>query len=179
MTPKPFAFASFSSAMSRSKEDVRAGPIVGDLDAAKILIRSVLGSADSRTMDRETAEVIKRHFDVVAEGLRSEMHDLAGGLRSEIHVVDEGLRSEMHDLAGGLRSEIRVVDEKVDRRFVDLKRHFDVVGESLRSDIRTVAEGFVSTNERLDRIESAMSERFGELEGMIRLSFGELARRIQ
>jgi hypothetical protein len=157
MTPKPFAFASFSSAMSRSKEDVRAGPIVGDLDAAKILIRSVLGSADSRTMDRETAEDIKRHFDVVAEGLRSEMHDLAGGLRSEI----------------------RVVDEKVDRRFVDLKRHFDVVGESLRSDIRTVAEGFVSTNERLDRIESAMSERFGELEGMIRLSFGELARRIQ
>jgi hypothetical protein len=85
----------------------------------------------------------------------------------------------MHDLAGGLRSEIRVVDEKVDRRSVDLKRHFDVVGESLRSDIRTVAEGFVSTNERLDRIESAMSERFGELEGMIRLSFGELARRIQ
>jgi hypothetical protein len=60
----------------------------------------------------------------------------------------------------------------------DIKRHFDVVGESLRPDIRTVAEGFVSTNERLDRIESTMSERFGELEVMIRLSFGELARRI-
>jgi hypothetical protein len=29
----------------------------------------------------------------------------------------------------------------------DIKRHFDVVGESLRSDILTVAEGFVSTNE--------------------------------
>jgi hypothetical protein len=122
---------------------------------------------------------LRSEIRVVDEGLRSEMHDLAGGLRSEIRVVDEGLRWEMHDLAGGLRSEIRVVDEKVDRRFVDLKRHFDVVGESLRSDIRTVAEGFVSTNERLDRIESAMSERFGELEGMIRLSFGELARRIQ
>ncbi len=40
----------------------------------------------------------------------------------------------------------------------DIKRHFDVVGESLRSDIRTVAEGFVSPNERLDRIELAMSE---------------------
>ena len=61
----------------------------------------------------------------------------------------------------------------------DIKRHFDVVGESLRSDIGTVAEGFVSTNERLDRIESTMSEKFGELEVMIRLSFGELARRIQ
>lgn len=61
----------------------------------------------------------------------------------------------------------------------DIKRHFDVLGESLRSDIRAVGEGFVSTKKRLDRIESAMSEKFGELEVMIRLSFGELARRIQ
>lgn len=58
------------------------------------------------------------------------------------------------------------------------RRAFDVVSESLRSDIRTVAEGFVSTSERIDRIESAMSEKFGELEAMIRLSFGELAQRI-
>jgi hypothetical protein len=79
-------------------------------------------------MDRETAEEIKRHFEVAAEGLRSEMHELAGGLRTEI----------------------RVVDEKVDRSSVDLKSHFDVVGESLRSDIRTVAEG-VRLDERATR----------------------------
>jgi hypothetical protein len=107
-------------------------------------------------MDRETAEEIKRHFEVTTEGLRSEMHALAGGLQGEI----------------------RAVGEKVDRSSADLKRHFEVVGGSLRSDIRTVAEGFVSTNERLDRFESAMSKKFGELEVMIRLSFGELAQRI-
>jgi hypothetical protein len=61
----------------------------------------------------------------------------------------------------------------------EITRHFNVVAESLRSEIRTVAEGFVPTNARLDRIETAMSEGFGELETMIRLSFGELARRIQ
>ena len=61
----------------------------------------------------------------------------------------------------------------------DIKRHFDVAGESLRSDIRTVAEGVVSTNERLNRFELAMPEKFGELEVMIRLSFDELSRRIQ
>lgn len=61
----------------------------------------------------------------------------------------------------------------------EITRHFNVVAESLRSEIRTVAEGFVSTNERLDRIETGMSERFSELEAMIRLSFGELERRIQ
>jgi hypothetical protein len=61
----------------------------------------------------------------------------------------------------------------------EITRHFNVVAESLRSEIRTVAEGYVSPNERLDRIETVMSEGFGELEAMIRLSFGELARRIQ
>ena len=41
-----------------------------------------------------------------------------------------------------------------------IKRNFNVVGESLRWEIRTVAEGFVATNERLVRIESRMSEEF-------------------
>ena len=66
----------------------------------------------------------------------------------------------------------------MDRETVEeITRHFNVVAESLRSEIRTVAEGFVSTNERLDRIETRISERFGELVAMIRLSFGELERR--
>jgi hypothetical protein len=68
----------------------------------------------------------------------------------------------------------------VDRETTEeITRHFNVVAESLRSEIRTVAEGFVSTNERLDRIETRISEQFVELEAMIRLSFGELERRIQ
>jgi hypothetical protein len=104
-------------------------------------------------MDRETAEDIKRHFDATA-----------GGLRGEIVA---------------LRAEIVAVDEKLDRRFEELKRHFEVVGEALRSDIRTVAEGFVATNDRLDRFQVKVSDRFGEMETMLRLSFGELARRIQ
>ncbi|HEY3124687.1 MAG TPA: hypothetical protein VGK70_11585, partial [Thermoanaerobaculia bacterium] len=71
------------------------------------------------------------------------------------------------------------LDQKLDRRFEEVKRHFEVVGEGLRSEIRIVAEGFVATNERLDRFEVSVSDRFGELASMIRLSFGELDRRIQ
>jgi hypothetical protein len=111
-----------------------------------MLIGPVLGSADTRTMDRETAEDIKRHFDATV---------------------------------GGLRGEIVAVDEKLDRGFEELKRHFDAIAETLRSDIRIVAEGLVGTNDRLDRFEVSFSDRFGEMETMIRLSFGELARRIQ
>lgn len=61
----------------------------------------------------------------------------------------------------------------------EIKRHFNVVGEGLRSEIRTLAEGITATNERLDRLESRMAEEFDEIKAMIRLSFGELDRRIR
>jgi hypothetical protein len=48
----------------------------------------------------------------------------------------------------------------------EIKRHFNVVAESLRSEIRTVAEGLAGTNERLDRIESRMEEEFNEVKAM-------------
>ncbi|MGH9368556.1 MAG: hypothetical protein ACRD3M_12870 [Thermoanaerobaculia bacterium] len=68
----------------------------------------------------------------------------------------------------------------------DIKQHFNVVAEGLRSEIRLLAEGLGGTNERLDRFEAHVSAEFklvreelGEVKAMIRLSFGELDRRIQ
>lgn len=60
----------------------------------------------------------------------------------------------------------------------EIKRHFNVVAEGLRSEIRTVAEAQIATNERLDRIEARIADEFSEVRAMIRLSFGELDRRI-
>ena len=123
-------------------------------------------------MDQETAGDIKRHFDVVAEGLRSEIRVVAEGLRSEIHVVAEGLQSEL-----------RVVDEKGDRRFDDLKRHFDVVGESLRSDIRLVAEGVAGLDGKFTpefvTVREEIREQTGEVKSLLRVSYGDLDRRVQ
>jgi chromosome segregation ATPase len=68
----------------------------------------------------------------------------------------------------------------------EIKRHFNVVAEGLRSEMRAVAEGVGANtdrldrvDERLDRLESRMEEGFGEIKAMIRLSFGELDRRIR
>ena len=68
----------------------------------------------------------------------------------------------------------------------DIKRHFSVVAEGLRSEIRAIAEGVGANSDRLDRfdgrldrMESRMVEEFGEIKAMIRLSFGELDRRIR
>lgn len=61
----------------------------------------------------------------------------------------------------------------------EIKRHVSVVAEDLRSEVRTVAEGVVAANERLDRlesqietIESRLEREFIETRAMIRLSFG-------
>ena len=112
-------------------------------------------------MDSETADDIKRHFDVVAEGLRSDMQGMGEALRSEI----------------------RAVDEKGDRRFDDLKRHFDVVGESLRSDIRLVAEGIVGLDEKFTQefvtVREEIREQIGEVKSLLRVSYDDLDRRVK
>jgi predicted nuclease with TOPRIM domain len=67
----------------------------------------------------------------------------------------------------------------MDRETTDeIKRHFNVVAEGLRSEIRTVAEG-LATNEKIDRLESHLADELNEIKAMIRLSFGELDRRMR
>ena len=108
-------------------------------------------------MDQETAGEIKRHFDVVAEGLRLDMQ----GVKRHFGVIAEGLRSDMQDV----------------------KRHFDVVGEGLRSDIRLVAEGVAGLDERFtlefEKVREEIGEQIGEVKSMLRVSYGDLDRRVQ
>jgi hypothetical protein len=44
-----------------------------------------------------------------------------------------------------------------------MRHHFDVVGESLRSDIRAVAEGMVASREQTDR---RIDEQAGRTDGL-------------
>jgi hypothetical protein len=61
----------------------------------------------------------------------------------------------------------------------EIKRHFNVVAEGLRSEIRLLGKGLDSTNVRIDGILSRMAEEFRDLRAVIRLSLGELDRRIR
>jgi hypothetical protein len=71
----------------------------------------------------------------------------------------------------------------MDRETTDeIKRHFNVAAEGLRSEIRTVAEGVGANTERLDRLEdrldrfeSRIVEEISEVKAMIRLSFALVA----
>ena len=66
-----------------------------------------------------------------------EMHEaldrFAADLRGEIHTSAASLLQQMREMESGMR------------------RHFDVVGESLRSDIRAIAEGMAASREQTDR----------------------------
>jgi ubiquinone biosynthesis protein UbiJ len=76
----------------------------------------------------------------------------------------------------------------MDRETADeIKRHFNVVAEALRSEIRTVAEGVGANTDRLDslderldglegrldRFEARFVEEVSEVKAMIRVTFGQ------
>jgi hypothetical protein len=86
-----------------------------------------------------------------------------------------------------------------DEKAVETQRHFDVVAESLKSEIRLVAEGVMGANERLDRHEAKLDAvdgrltmvetkldafivetrtNFEEVRASIKFSYAELDRRL-
>lgn len=70
-------------------------------------------------MDRETTEEIKRHFGVVADGLRSEIRVVAEGLtafREESKRDTEALRLEMRAEFDEVKAMIRFSHAELDRR---------------------------------------------------------------
>ena len=70
-------------------------------------------------MDRETAEEIKRHFGVVADGLRYEIRIVAEGLtafREESRRDHEALGQEMRSEFGEVKAMIRFSHAELDRR---------------------------------------------------------------
>jgi len=84
------------------------------------------------------------------------------------HVTD-GLRdlwTEIQDVRTELRTEIQ-----------EGRRHSDVVAESLRSEIRLVAEGVTRLDEKFTVEFKKVREEIGEVNGFLRLSYADLDRR--
>ena len=102
-------------------------------------------------MDRET----RAYLDTVLEGLRREIRAGTADLRRE-------LRQEMRETA------------------VETRRHFDVVGESIRSDVRAVAGGVAANSEAIERLgtglRAEMDSRFTASHVVVRVALQELRR---
>lgn len=60
----------------------------------------------------------------------------------------------------------------------EIKRHFGVVAESLRSDIRQIAEGRAVIRHELQSQREEVRDEFKETRAVMRLSFSQLDQRI-
>lgn len=73
-------------------------------------------------------------------------------------------------------------EESVERLIGELaetRRHFDVVAEDLRGEVRLVAEGVAGVDSGLRELRSDVKGEFTELRSMVRLSYAELDRRLE
>ena len=90
--------------------------------------------------------------------------------------------------------EIRVEFEETHRRIdavtaqiqlagEETRRHFDVVAEGMRADVRLVAEGVASLAERVDRVEQNLRQEIREtrqdLTALLTVSYTDLDRRVR
>ena len=61
----------------------------------------------------------------------------------------------------------------------EIKRHFGVVVESVRSDIRQIAEGHATVRHELQEHHEEIRDEFKEMRALMRLSFSQLDQRIR
>ena len=65
-----------------------------------------------------------------------------------------------------------------DQAAEDIRRHFNVIGESLRTDIRAVAEGLAGFRESTSVEFGAVRAEIAETRELFRAAFADLDRRI-
>jgi hypothetical protein len=92
-----------------------------------------------------TVEQFRRYVDPRFRTIRRDIR----GLKRDVR----GLKGDVRGLKGGMKS----LREHVDESALETRRHFDVIAESLRSEIRLIAEVFDSHSQRLDDHENRIT----------------------
>ncbi|HEY7868728.1 MAG TPA: hypothetical protein VIF59_05845, partial [Methylomirabilota bacterium] len=107
--------------------------------------------------------------------------------------MDLETRAYLDTALGELRREIRAgaaetaelrreLRREMQETAVETRRHFDVVAESIRSDVRAVAEGVAANSEAIERLgrelRTEMDTRFTAFHAVVRVALTELRRDI-
>ena len=119
-------------------------------------------------MDADT----RAYLDQILGDLRDDFRREFGTLRQEFGTVRQEFGSLRGDF-GELRQEVR--DTAMETR-----RHFHVIAEDLRDDVRGIAEGVIALSDRVDRMDASlraeMNERFTAAHAVVRVAFGQVRR---
>ena len=139
------------------------------------------------TMDSETADAFEKLSREVRGGLqdvRTELREDLQEVRTELRAeIREGLQVVRTDLRAEIREGLQVVRTELRAEIQDVKRHSDVIAESLRGEIRLVAEGIAGLDEKFTlefrNVREEVREQIGEVKTLLRLSYADLDRRIR
>ena len=112
-------------------------------------------------MDTETSEVIDRisaRIDALEESLRAELRGESAAVRDELgDEIRRESSSIREDLRGEIRRESSAIRQELGAEFRDglagVRRHAEVLHESLRDDIRILADGFAVISTKLDSLQ--------------------------
>jgi chromosome segregation ATPase len=102
---------------------------------------------------------------------RADLAEAMASLREETR-AHFASRADLAEAMATLRAEIR-------SEAAETRRHFDVVAEGLRGDIRLVAEGVVANTESIERLRSDVTREMDERFRVVNLAIGELRTRIR
>lgn len=99
------------------------------------------------------------------------------------------LRGEMDERFADLRGEMSRRFDEVDGRFDEVDARIDKVDEEvrlahvsiegLRGDIRLVADGVITANERIDAVRTELKEEIGDVKSLLHTSYRDLDRRVR
>lgn len=68
----------------------------------------------------------------------------------ETRSATDALRADIRDVDGLLSAELRRLRQEVRDEGMTTRRHFDVVAESVRDDIRIIAEGLIALDSKVE-----------------------------
>jgi regulator of replication initiation timing len=147
--------------------------------------------AETRAYLDQTLGVFRNEFSRGFANLHQEfgaLHQEFGSLRQEfgaLHQEFGSLRQEVGTVReefGTLRADFDELRRAVRESAAETRRHFDVVAEDLRHDIRGIAEGVIALSERVDRlgvsVRAEMNERFTATHAVVRVAFSDVRRDI-
>ena len=92
--------------------------------------------------------------------------------------MDEELQAFLTERFSGIDQRFAELRRELHERSAETRRHFDVVAEGLRGDIRLVAEGHSVLVARIERVEQAIEAMGREILAAVKFSFAELDRRL-
>jgi len=147
------------------REDLR-----GDMRAGDAALREEIRTGDTTLREEMRAGNAALHEEMRAgnAALHEEMQAGNAAFREEMHTGDASLREEIHAGDTSLLSGILALEERMDRRFDELRTHFDLTAEDFRAEFRNLYDWTLATTSslgaRLDHVESEHGTRLLSVE---------------